>query len=77
MILKTYTHDRGGSSCWNFYDNIETASCYHSADTGNLCIALKFKGDSSDIILELLEPAYLCNDNGQTIEKLYPKAFKV
>lgn len=76
MILKTFTHDRGDSGCWNFYDNIESASCYYNANTEHFCVDVMFRGSIVKTTIELTEPAYLCNDKGQTIEKLYPKALK-
>lgn len=72
MILKTCTHDRGASDCWNFYDNIETASCYYDSERGCSCIAVTYKGSGATSIIPIEEPAYLCNDRGQTIERLYP-----
>ena len=72
MILKTLTHDRGSSDCWNYYDNIESASVYFDEDAQMSCVAVRFKGADSDVVLGLSEVAYLCNDRGQTIEKLRP-----
>lgn len=72
MILKTLTHDRGSSDCWNYYDNIESASVYFDEGVQMSCVAVRFKGADSDVVLALNEVAYLCNDMGQTIEKLRP-----
>lgn len=72
MILKTLTHDHGDADCWNWYDNIESASAYYNEESGVSCVELKFKGAQNLITLVLSEAAYLCNDDGQTIEKLYP-----
>lgn len=66
------THDRGSSDCWNYYDNIESASVYFDEDAQMSCVAVRFKGADSDVVLGLSEVAYLCNDRGQTIEKLRP-----
>lgn len=73
MILKTLTHDHGGSDCWNWYDNIESASAYFNFESDMACIEIKFRDSDSTITVGLTEPAYLCNDQGQTIEKLFPK----
>lgn len=73
MILKTLTHDRGQSDCWNWYDNIESASAYFDESADEVCIALRFKGSSEEIVVAITDIAYLCNDRGQTIEKLLPK----
>ena len=43
MILKTLTHDRGSSDCWNYYDNIESASVYFDEDAQMSCVAVRFK----------------------------------
>lgn len=72
MILKTLTHDRGSSDCWNYYDNIESASVFFHEGAKMSCIAVRFKGADSDVVLGLTDVAYLCNDKGQTIEKLRP-----
>lgn len=73
MILKTLTHDHGNSDCWNWYDNIESASAYFDEAADLACISVKFKGCNESIVIGITEPAYLCNDQGQTIEKLMPK----
>lgn len=73
MILKTLTHDHGESDCWNWYDNIETASAYFDKEADMSCISIKFKGTDSSIVIGLTDVAYLCNDQGQTIERLLPK----
>lgn len=77
MILKTLTHDRGSSDCWNYHDNIESASIYFDEGTQMSCVAVHFKGADSDVVLALSDVAYLCNDRGQTIEKLRPAAKQV
>ena len=74
MVLKVLTHEcPGGGDRWDYYDGIETASYYYDADKHESCVSLKFKGSDSDVIFPLLDIAYLCNDQGRTIEKLYPK----
>lgn len=72
MILKTLTHDRSSSDCWNYYDNIESASVFFDEGSQMSCIAVRFKGEDSEVVLGLTDTAYLCNDKGQTIEKLRP-----
>lgn len=72
MILKTLTHDRGSGDCWNFYDNIESVSVFYDEKTAMSCVSVKFKNADSDICIGLTDVAYLCNDAGQTIEKLRP-----
>lgn len=72
MILKTFSHDYKGSDCWSFYDNIVHVNSYYDYDDACNCVSLKFKDERPDMIVKILEPAYLCNDFGRTIEKLYP-----
>lgn len=72
MILKTLTHDRGSSDCWNFYDNVESASVFFDEASQMSCVAVRFKGTDTDVVIGLTDVAYLCNDTGQTIEKLRP-----
>lgn len=72
MILKTLTHDRGNSDCWNYYDNIERASVFFDDGSKMTCVAIRFKGTDLGVVVGLNNVAYLCNDKGQTIEKLLP-----
>lgn len=72
MILKTLIHDRGTSDCWNFYDNIESASTYYDENSHSSCVAIRYKGASSAVVISITETAYLCNDQGKTIEVLRP-----
>ena len=77
MILKTLTHDHGNSDVWNWYDNVESASNYYDEQIGDSVIAIRFKGCESEIVLALTDVAYLCNDEGATIEKLLPAKPKI
>lgn len=72
MILKTLTHDRGNSDCWNYYDNIESASVFYDENAKESCVAVRFCDADADVVIALQDVAYLCNDRGQTIEKLQP-----
>ena len=72
MILKTLTHDHGCSDTWNYYDNIESASVYFDEGCGETVVALKFKDTPGFITLAITDVAYLCNDEGKTIERLRP-----
>ena len=72
MILKTLTHDHGESDVWNYYDNIESASAYYDENIEEAVVSVRFKNDDADIIITITEVAYLCNDEGKTIEKLRP-----
>lgn len=70
MILKTLTHDRGNSDVWNWYDGVVSASAYYDEKTGSAVVAVRFKGAEADVIIAITDEAYLCNDEGQTIERL-------
>ncbi len=72
MILKTLTHDRGNSDCWNWYDNIQSASAYYDENSKKAVVAIRFKDMEGEIVLAINDTAYLCNDKGETIEKLRP-----
>lgn len=72
MILKTLTHDRSSGDCWNFYDKIKSASVFYNEESDMSCIAIKFENSDAEICIGLTDVAYLCNDVGQTIEKLRP-----
>lgn len=73
MILKTLTHDRGESDCWNYYSGVDSASVFYNTDTKTQCVAIRFKDAKDEVILSLTAEAYLCNDRGETIERLGPK----
>lgn len=72
MILKTLTHDRGNSDVWNWYDGVTSASVYYDESANCSVIAVRFKDADDDVVIELTDVAYLCNDEGSTIEKLRP-----
>lgn len=72
MILKTLTHDRGESDVWNYYDNVESASAYYDENIEKAVVSVRFKDTDADIVIVIPEVAYLCNDEGKTIEKLRP-----
>lgn len=76
MILKTLTQLEDGnknhSDCWTFYDDVDSARVYYDSVADASCVALHFKGSDSEMVLALHDVAYLCNNRGQTIEKLLP-----
>lgn len=73
MILKTLTHDRGESDCWNYYSNVESASVFFDDKARSRCVAVRFKDAKEEVVVTLTDDAYLCNDRGETIERLYGK----
>lgn len=70
MILKTLTHDRGSSDCWNYYSGVSNASVFYNEKLKMPCIAISGDNIEGEIIVGISGPAYLCTDNGQTIEKI-------
>ena len=72
MILKTLTHDHGESDVWNYYDNVESASAYYDENIKEAVVSVRFKNTDENIVIVITEVAYLCNDEGKTIEKLRP-----
>lgn len=72
MILKTLTHDRGNSDCWNWYDGIQSASAYYDENSKMAVVAVQFRDVDGEIVIGITDTAYLCNDKGETIERLRP-----
>lgn len=72
MILKTLTHDHGESDVWNYYDNIESASAYYDENIEEAVVSVRFNDTDAYVVIAITEVAYLCNDEGKTIEKLRP-----
>lgn len=70
MILKTLTHDHEGSDTWNWYDNIESASAYFDVGANCSVVSVIFHGVPGFITFVIEDVAYLCNDKGETIERL-------
>ena len=68
MILKTLTHDHGNQDVWNWYDNIDSASAYFDEENQMAVVAVHFKDVDANITIAIDDVAFLCNDNGQTIE---------
>lgn len=70
MILKTLTHDHGNRDVWNWYDNIDSASAYFDEESQMAVVSIHFRDIDANIAVAITDVAFLCNDNGQTIEKL-------
>jgi hypothetical protein len=70
MILKNLTHDHGNREVWNWYDNIDSASAYFDEESQMAVVSIHFKDIDANIVVAITDVAFLCNDNGQTIEKL-------
>lgn len=72
MILKTLTHDHGEADCWNYYDNIQSASVFFNEEIKMSCVSVQFNGSNDLVTIGIENVAYLCNDNGKTIERISP-----
>lgn len=78
MILKMHTVQEQAhgvlADCWTYIDHVESATVYYDSENEVACISIHLKDSKSeeDPVLALHDAAYLCNDRGQTIEKLYP-----
>lgn len=78
MILKmSHTVKREGVEepgiqGWIWYDNVLTASCNFEPQYGCKVITMYIKNQVDPTTIPLREVAYLCNDEGKTIEAFYP-----
>lgn len=73
MILKTLTYVEDGGPCWNFYDGITSASVYFDKDSDTSCCVVHYKDLANPVAVAIANVAYLCNDEGKTIEVLRPR----
>lgn len=75
MILKVLDYRKSEDGVlydeWNFFDNIENASCYADETEGMPVVRCKFK-DGNLVTFSVPYVAYLMSDNGKTIEKIVP-----
>ena len=74
MILKTsHTNIDTGRTEYSMYDNITTA--YIGYDPKEKCkiVTVSFKGIDDACTFRIGEKAFLCNDDGKTIEAIYPE----
>ena len=74
MILKMShkNHDTGREE-WSIYDNIVTASSSYDPKEKCKIISVFFKGSDGYCSFPIREKTYLCNDDGKTIEAIYPE----
>lgn len=73
MILKTLTYVKGDEPCWNFYDNISSASVYFDVENEMSCVKIIYKDMADPVTIAIANVAYLCNNEGKTIEVLHPR----
>lgn len=62
-----------GRQGWIWYDNVLIASCNYEPQYGGKVITIYLKNQVDPTCIPLREVAYLCNDEGKTIEVLYPE----
>ena len=73
MILKmSHTNKESGKVEWTWYDNIVAASSGYDEKEGCRTIAILPRGQAEYSVLPVRNSAYLCNDDGKTIEAFYP-----
>lgn len=78
MILKvSHTAKKEGGKepgyqGWTWYDHVLTASCYFDTGCGCKVILIWIKNQVDPTSIPLKGVAYLCNDEGKTIEAFYP-----
>jgi hypothetical protein len=74
MILKmSHTNHDTGRTEWTMYDNIVSASTGYEPKEKCKIVTVAFKGDDNMCAFPVREKAFLCNDDGKTIEAIYPE----
>lgn len=74
MILKmSHKNLDTGRTEWSIYDNIVTASSDYEPKEKCKILSVFFKGEGECCSFPIREAAYLCNDDGKTIEAVYPE----
>lgn len=75
MILKTVEKQLDtNNKVTTWYDGIQSVTqCIEKIDGQTYkMLYMSFEGERSDIGLPVREKMYLCNNNGKTIETIYP-----
>jgi hypothetical protein len=74
MILKmSHKNMDTGRKEWSIYDNIVSAFTSYNPNEKCKMLNVFFKGESEYSGFPIREAAYLCNDDGKTIEAIYPE----
>ena len=74
MILKMcHKNLDTGRKEWVMYDNISAVSSGYEPREGCKMLNVLFKGASEYSGYPVRDVAYLCNDDGKTIESIYPE----
>lgn len=73
MILKmSHTNQETGRKGWSIYDNIVQVITGYNPGEGCSTLCVFFKGEDTYNEYPIRDVAYLCNDEGKTIEAFYP-----
>lgn len=74
MIMKmSHTNHDTGRKEWTLYDNIVSASLGYEPKERCKIITVAFKGNENPCTYPVREATFLCNDDGKTIEAIYPE----
>ena len=74
MILKmSHKNLDTGRDEWSIYDNIVNATTSYEPKEKCKMLVVYFKGLGESCAFPIRNVAYLCNDDGNTIEAIYPE----
>lgn len=74
MILKmSHTNIDTGRTEFTMYDNIVSVQTGYEPKEKCKIISASFKGECNACVFPIREKAFLCNDDGKTIEAFYPE----
>lgn len=76
MILKTWVPKYKNTHSWEWEDGIKSISAYFDEEKDALFLDVTYGKSEITITRKLDGFAFLCNDNGKTIERLDPISFK-
>lgn len=71
MILKIIEKDENGYEMFNLYDNVVCASVYFNKQEKTKFIRVYFKDSTEGSDFPVNVAAYLMNDVGETVERVY------
>lgn len=74
MIMKmSHTNIVTGRTEYTMYDNITSACTGYEPKEKCKIVTVTFKGDDNACTYPVREKVFLCNDDGKTIEAIYPE----
>ncbi len=74
MIMKmSHTNQDTGRMGWTMYDNVICASLDFDPKEKCKLLVVNFKGIDETCAYPVRSATYLCNDDGKTIEAIYPE----